>query len=99
MSLYQLNNGGRNAADLVATLSDPSNIDARTAFRLFTAYIQHRFSRGGSLRIGQLAADDEFLISSTASRLINTTFGWPDIAAADLPSGGPAYPLATLAPG
>lgn len=37
--LYQINNGGRNAADLVATLSDPSNIDARPTFRLFTAYI------------------------------------------------------------
>lgn len=95
VSLYQINNGGRNAADLVATLSDPSNIDARPTFRLFTAYIQQKFSGGGSLRIGQIAADDEFFISTTASRLINSTFGWPDIAEADLPSGGPAYPLAT----
>jgi porin len=27
--------------------------------------------------------------------LINGTWGWPSITAADLPSGGPAYPLAT----
>ncbi|MDJ0513728.1 MAG: carbohydrate porin [Methyloceanibacter sp.] len=95
VSLYQINNGGRNAADLVATLSDPSNIDARPTFRVYTAYLQQNFGGGGSLRFGQIAADDEFFISSTASALINSTFGWPDITEADLPSGGPAYPLAT----
>lgn len=47
------------------------------------------------MRAGQIAADDEFATSLYASTLINSTFGWPAILAADLPSGGPAYPLAT----
>ena len=48
-----------------------------------------------SLRAGQIAADDEFFVSQYASNFINATFGWPAILSADLPSGGPAYPLAT----
>ena len=47
------------------------------------------------MRAGQLGADTEFLSSNYASLFINSTFGWPIITAADLPSGGPAYPLAT----
>jgi porin len=39
--------------------------------------------------------DDEFLVSNTAGALINGTFGWATIMSANLPSGGPAYPLAT----
>ncbi len=48
-----------------------------------------------SIRFGQIAADDEFIISQYAATFINATFGFPGIAAADLPGGGPAYPLAT----
>ena len=36
-------------------------------------------------------------MSTYAAQFINSTFGWPAITAADLRSGGPAYPLA--APG
>ena len=97
VSLYQIDDGGRNAADLVGSISDPSNIDARPTFRLFTLYVQQSLGNAGSLRVGQLAADDEFLISDTAANLINGTYGWANIAAANLPAGGPAYPLA--APG
>jgi porin len=48
-----------------------------------------------SLRVGQQAADLEFAVSEYAGVLINASFGWPTLAAVDLPSGGPAYPLAT----
>lgn len=95
VSLLQIDNGGRNAADLVGSLTDPSNIDASPTFRLFTVYLEQELGRAGSFRAGQIAADDEFLISSTAAPLIASTFGWPGIAAADFPRGGPAYPLAT----
>ena len=47
------------------------------------------------MRIGQLAADEEFILSDGGGYFINGTWGWPSITAADLPSGGPAYPLAT----
>ena len=42
-----------------------------------------------------MAAVDEFLTSPTAQGLINGTFGWAAINAANMHSGGPAYPLAT----
>jgi porin len=48
-----------------------------------------------SVRFGQLAADSEFLLSTFSGQFVNATFGWPDVAAANMTSGGPAYPLAT----
>jgi porin len=93
---FQIHNaGGLNAADYAGSLADPSNIDAYATTRLFTAWIQQDFGKAGSIRIGQLAADDEFFGSETAGGLLNGTFGWGNTLAANLPSGGPAYPLAT----
>ena len=92
---FQIHKGQYNAADLVGSIADPSNIDAVPTTRLFTAWFQQDLGKNASLRIGQLAADDEFLISTTAGGLINGTFGWATIMAANLPGGGPAYPLAT----
>lgn len=48
-----------------------------------------------SVRLGELAADDEFFVSQYGSTLINGTFGWALLFAGDLPSGGAAFPLAT----
>jgi len=97
VTFYEIHNAGHvTAADNVGSIADPSNIDALATGRLFTAWFQQNaFDDRVSLRIGQLAADDEFLISPTASNLINGTFGWAGIMAADMASGGPAYPLAT----
>jgi porin len=96
VTVFQIHNGGRNAADNVGSISDPSNIDAFATTRLFTAWLQQNaFDDRVSLRVGQLAADDEFLTSQTASGLINGTFGWADMMAANITNGGPAYPLAT----
>jgi porin len=92
---FQIHKGSRNAAGLVGSLADPSNIDATPATRLFTAWFQQEFGTFASVRVGQLAADDEFLVSGTAGGLINGTFGWATIMSANLPSGGAAYPLAT----
>jgi porin len=93
--VFQIHNSGRNAAENVGSIADPSNIDALPTTRLFTAWYQQEFGKVASFRIGQLAADDEFLVSNTAGGLINGTFGWATIMSANLPSGGPAYPLAT----
>jgi porin len=95
VTAFYIHNGGRNAADLVGSLADPSNVDALPTVRLFTAWFDQDFGKSVSLRIGQLAADGEFLIADTAGVLVNGTFGWATIMAANLPSGGPAYPLAT----
>ncbi|MFG1462552.1 carbohydrate porin [Xanthobacter sp. DSM 24535] len=73
-----------------------SNVDALSSTRLFELYIEQGFADGkANLRFGQLSADSEFAISDNGSLFLNSTFGWPALFAADLPSGGPAYPLAT----
>jgi len=66
-------------------------------WRLFTLWFQLGDPEKDpfSLRAGQLAADDEFFTSDTAGGLLNGTFGWAGILAANITNGGPAYPLAT----
>ncbi len=95
VTVFQLHNGGRNAADIAGSIADPSNIDAVPTTRLFTAWFQQDFNSIASLRVGQLAADDEFFTSETAGGLLNGTFGWGNNLAANMTNGGPAYPLAT----
>jgi porin len=75
-----------------------SNIEARRATRLFTLWAQQSFADGqASLRVGQIAADDEFFVSRIATPFINGTFGWPTIIVGATPSGAAAFPIA--APG
>ncbi len=95
VTVFQIHNEGRNAADIAGSIADPSNIDALPTTRLFTAWFQQDFNSVASLRIGQLAADDEFFTSDTAGGLLNGTFGWGNNLAANMTNGGPAYPLAT----
>ena len=94
-TIYQIHNSGHTAVENAGSLADPSNIDALATTRLFTAWFEQSFAERFSLRIGQLASDDEFIASPTAGGLINGTFGWAGILAADMTHGGPAYPLAT----
>src|SRR3984893_16807669 len=47
-----------------------------------------------SLRVGQIALDDEFYISQYLAGFVSSSFGCPDILSTDLPSGGPCYPFA-----
>jgi porin len=96
-TLYQIGHAnGLPAAEYVGSIADPSNIEAQPATRLFTAWLQKNFFDDRvSVRLGQIAADDEFLVSPTASNLINSTFGYAAILAADQLQGGPVYPLAT----
>ncbi len=94
-TIYQIADGGRNTAENVGALFDPSDIDAVPTTRLFTAWYEQSFNDRIWLRVGQLAADDEFIIAPTAGGLLNGTFGWASILSANMINGGPAYPLAT----
>jgi porin len=108
-SIYQLHNSGHNVADNVGSVADSSYIDGLPTTRLFTAWFEQSFNDRFSLRIGQLAADDEFMISPTVGGIVNGTekpsyggllngiFGWAGILGPDMVNGGPAFPLA--APG
>ena len=84
----------RNAAARVGSIADPSNIDGTSTTRFFTFALEQKLGFG-SLRLGKLAADDDFLLSPTAGGLLNGTFGWATIMSANMPSGGPAYPMAS----
>jgi porin len=96
ITLFDIEGGGHNAEKNVGSIADPSNIDAHATTRLFTLWFQQKlFDDLLSVRIGQLASDDEFFSSPTAGGLINATFGWTGMLGANLHSGGPAYPLSS----
>lgn len=95
VSGYQIHGGGP-SRQYVGNLLGISSVEALPAIRLHESWLEDKLLDGGlALRVGQLGVDSQFLISDTAGLFVNDTFGWPAIAAADLPSGGPAYPLAT----
>ena len=83
----------------VGNLMNVSNLVAiPPATRLYNLWLQQNlFDDVLSIRAGMMNVDAEFIISQTASVFMNGTFGWPEWSAADLPGGGPAYPLS--APG
>ncbi len=96
VNALQIHGRGLTSDTLGGNLLDPSSIEAHRAARLFDAYLeQSLFSNTLSVRLGQIAADDEFMLSDYATVFMNGSFGWPALAAADMPQGGPGYPLST----
>ncbi len=91
----QLHGRGLSRYD-VDNLLPVSNMEATPSTRLFEAWLQESVADDAiDVRIGQLAADQEFSTRTWARVFINNSFGWPAILGSDLPSGGPAFPLAT----
>jgi porin len=69
-------------------------IEAVPTYRLSEFWLEQKLANGtATLRVGQLAADVEFFASSLSVIFLQSD--WPTIAAVNLPSGGPAYPLST----
>jgi porin len=90
--------GGRLSEKNIGTLMATSNIEAVPSLRLYTLWAQQSlWNDAVNVRIGQLAADDEFLVSAIAGNFVNSTFGWAPLVSVNLPSSGPVFPLA--APG
>ena len=88
--------GNSITASNIGSLMPVSSLEATNATRLFELWLeQHMFNDKLAVKVGQLAADTEFILSEGGGFFLNGTWGWPSISAADLPSGGPAYPLAT----
>ena len=78
----------------VGNLLAISNIESDHANRLGEVYFkQALFEDKVEIKIGQLAADGDFITSDTAGLFVNSTFGWPGLNGVNLPSGGPAYPV------
>ncbi len=90
---------GRNlSADNLQSLQTASGIEADRATRLWEAWYDQKLLEEDRLdvKIGQQSLDQEFMVSSNALLFVNTMFGWPMLPSADLPGGGPAYPLSAL---
>lgn len=94
-----LNIHGRNfSVDNLGSLQTASGIEADATTRLWEAWYQQKFLDQDRIdvKIGQQSLDQEFMVSLNANYLINTMFGWPMLPSADMPGGGPAYPLSAL---
>ena len=90
---------GRNlSTDNLGTLQTASGIEADRSTRLWELWYQQKFLEEDRLdiKIGQQSLDQEFMVSQNASYFVNTMFGWPMLPSADMPGGGPAYPLSAL---
>jgi porin len=74
-----------------------SGIEADRATRLWELWYQQILPGNKvDLKVGQQSLDQEFMTSQYAAIFVNSAFGWPTLAASDLPAGGPAYPLSSL---
>lgn len=94
-SAFEIHGNSITAED-IGSLMPVSNLEATPAARLFELWFeQHLFNDKLAVKVGQISADTEFIISQGGTHFLNSTWGWPSIAAADMPQGGPAYPLAT----
>jgi porin len=91
----QIHGHGITASHL-STLQSVSGVEAEPTTRLWELWYQQSFGDAFDVKLGQQSLDQEFIVSQYANTFLNATFGWPVLTAADLPAGGPAYPLSAL---
>jgi porin len=89
---------GRDASeDLVGNFLTISNIAGFNTLRMMELWFQQNFLEDKiSLRLGNITADSEFLVSDYGGLFINSGFGWPALASMNMPGGGAAYPTGGL---
>src|SRR6266853_7594 len=79
---------------LVGNRQIVSSIEATPSIKLSDLWLdQSLLDNRLSVRVGQEGADGELMITQYGALFVNASFGFPGMAAADLPSGAPAYPL------
>lgn len=92
-SAYRIDGKGLSAGE-IGNLLTVSSIEAAPSTRLGEVYARQALFDGAvEVKVGQLAADGDFATSDAAGLFVNSTFGWPALHGADLPSGGAAYPV------
>jgi len=86
------------SANNLQSLQTASGIEADRGTRLWELWYDQKFLDEDRLdvKIGQQSVDQEFMVSSNALIFVNTMFGWPMLPSADMPGGGPAYPLSAI---
>jgi len=84
--------------DNLYSLQTSSGIESDRATRLWELWFDQKLDKEGKydIKIGQQSLDQEFMGSQNALLYVNTMFGWAMLPSADLPGGGPAYPLSAL---
>jgi porin len=93
-NIFQIHNTGRMRRDYVGGINTIAAIEAEPATRLSELWLEQKLGNDHStVRLGQLAADVEFFFSDLSAMFLQSD--WATITAANLPSGGPAYPLST----
>ncbi len=93
-NVFFIHNTGRIRRDYVGGLDTIAAIEAVPTVRLSELWLEQKFAGGAaSVRVGQLAGDTEFFFSAMSALMLQSD--WATIVAANLPSGGPAYPLST----
>ncbi|MBN3858477.1 carbohydrate porin [Paraburkholderia sp. Ac-20340] len=89
--------GSNLSANNLGTLNTASGIEAQDTTRLWEMWYQQSFlDKKLDIKVGQQSIDQEFMASQYSALFVNTMFGWPALPSYDMPSGGPAYPLADL---
>jgi porin len=94
-SALQIHGGNLSASNL-DTLQTASGSAADRATRVWELWYQQKFGDNFDVKVGQQSLDQEFMVSQNALYFVNTMFGWPMLPSADMPGGGPAYPLSAL---
>ncbi len=80
------------SADFVGNFDEVSNLSALRSVRFYQAYVKQNFFAGKvTAKIGQLALDDNFMISSNSSMFLNASFGSMPVLSAN--TKAPLYPL------
>ena len=96
VSALQIHGRGLTQND-INSLKTVSNIEAQRATRLWELWYQQSFAGGrADIKIGQQSLDQEFIASVYGGLFVNSAFAWPVLTSANLYSGGPAFPLASL---
>jgi porin len=91
---FAMHNTGRILREYVGGINTIAAIEGEPTVRLSELWLERKLADGkASVRFGQLAADVEFFYSNLSTLFLQSD--WATIAASDLPSGGPAYPLST----
>ena len=94
-----LNIHGKNlSTDNLQSLQTASGIESNRATRLWELWYDQKLLDEDRLdiKIGQQSLDQEFMVSTNSLYFVNTMFGWQMLPSADMPGGGPAYPLSAL---
>ena len=86
------------SADNLSTLQTASGIESDRATRLWELWYDQKLDKEGryDVKIGQQSLDQEYMGTQNGLLYVNTMFGWAMLPSADLPGGGPAYPLSAL---